>query len=310
MRRGILFSAVAALAIGAASVPSAQAATLPGGRPYFVVSLAHIDRTTPSANWVRLAFYRFDVSGGVTEGFWFWSSSDKDDLVAVTKVCDHNCTMFASPRFRSRGPRQLSGTYAVSGSRLTIRWSTGQREAWSLVPLDSLQEIDVVPSGSSYPITYGRGFGSTRGWASGATAGQIADAVRQRGGTWKLIGTQYQWMWQGPSHADSVQAQSNFNLGGMTRCSNTCAYIDNGKSTHYFATMSTSLPRTLMRETFMDSHRDATRCYERAPHPHPWSGLEVIDDAGAFRGWVSVETSLWANPSAYTDYMSVAWYIG
>jgi hypothetical protein len=86
--------------------------------------------------------------------------------------------------------------------------------------------------------------------------------------------------------------------------------MDNGTSTQYFATTSSTLPRKLMRETFMDSHRDSTHCYERTAHPHLWSGLEVIDDAGAFRGWVSVETSLWTNPRIFTDYMSVGWYTG
>lgn len=298
-----------AVAIGGSWATPARASVLPGGRPYFVVSLGHLDPATPKANWVRLAFYRFDTTGHVYEGFWFWDSSNKDELSPVLKVCDWNCTMFGAPRFQSTGPRQLSGSYTISGSRVDIRWTTGQREAWSLASMTGLERIDIIRSAFSYPVTYGRGYGSTKSWTAGATAGQISDLVRRRG-SWTLYGTQYQWMWQGPGRSNAVQSQSNFLLSNTIRCSNACSYMDNGTSSHYFATTSTSLPRKLMRETFMDSHRDATHCYQRTAHPHPWSALEVIDDSGAFRGWVSVETSLWANPALYTDYMSVAWYVG
>ena len=300
-----------ALFVGLQVMPQARATTLPGGRQYYVVSLGHLDPKTPASNWVRLAFYRFDANGTVAEGFWFWSSSNTDELGRVLKVCDWNCTMFGAPHFVSDSPRQLTGSYSVSGSTLLIRWSTGQREVWTLMSASKLEQINIVPSSSSYPVTFGRGFGSTRGWGSGASAGQIYDAVtRHSGSTWRLSGRQFQWAWQGPYAANAVTGSSDFYLADMTRCTSVCAYMDNGRASHYFATTSSSLPRKLMRETFMDSHRDATHCYDRTSHPHLWSGLEVIDDGGAFRGWVSVETSLWTNPRLYTDYMSVGWYTG
>jgi hypothetical protein len=311
MRIGIGSVLLALLvSLGIPSNVPANASTLPGGRAYYVVSLARLDPKTPPSDWVRLAFYRFDTSGTVTEGFWFWSSSNRDELGNVLRVCDWNCPMFGAPHFISDGPRQLSGSFAVSGSTLRISWATGQREAWTLVAGTKLQQMSILPSASSYPVTYGRGFGSTRGWSSGADVGQIYDAIQRHGGSWRLAGTQYQWMWQGPSRANSVSSQANFYLSDAKRCTSACMYMDNGTSSQYFATTASVLPRKLMRETFMDSHRDSSHCYQKTAHPHLWSGLEVIDDAGAFRGWVSVETSLWANPALYTDYMSVAWYVG
>jgi hypothetical protein len=82
--------------------------------------------------------------------------------------------------------------------------------------------------------------------------------------------------------------------------------------TLYYATLTPTLPRKLIRELFRDPLKNPN-CYQstqpNGAHPHLMPSLEVIDDSGVFRGWVSVEASLWPQPTKYTNQLGVNWNV-
>jgi hypothetical protein len=312
----VLFGTVLIPQPSAGALPTIN--PLPGGRSYYVVSLAHLDTRTPTQNWVRLSFYRFDKAGKAYMGYWYWGSNVRYGETEVLRTCPYNCPFYAVPQYVREGPKQLEGSYTVSGNQLTISWSTGAKEAWTINSSreDTLASLVLSPTKTNYPTTYGHGFGSKAGWNTGANSTAIYDRYRAkaRSGVWALHGESYQWLWQGPYRYNETRHTTGPTVFEPTikLCSHLCLTVDDGSASYYYATTSTSLPRKLMREMFVDSHK-VNNCYQSTQpngvHAHLIPALEIIDDAKQFRGWVSVEVSMWPNPEKYTNYLGVNWYL-
>lgn len=160
-----------------AAAPAQAAVALPGGRPAFVVSTltGPVNRIN-----VRVAKYQFARSGVVTQEYWSWRQNmitgkdqgywTKPSSGYSTYGCRFSCHIRTPVGFQSgRSGTPQSGRFSVSGTVLTIVWSTGVAERWRV--------------NTSQPTVAGLTLISTdrtaRGWGLGSNSG-LGRAVGMR----------------------------------------------------------------------------------------------------------------------------------
>jgi hypothetical protein len=303
---------------GQATGRATTATALPGGRTNFVVSVAHIDWKTPTKNWVRMAFYRFDSSGNAYQTFWSFTGLTDYGISTLMKACPYNCDFYTVPGFPTRGTKQIQGTYSDVGNTLTVDWGTGGRESWTVdTSLSGLAMITLNSAKTTYVVSYGFGGGSNASWTTGSSAGGIYQRYRAEAnsqGVWGLKGETHNWIYGGPMHFNEI-ASSASPVGfapKVTPCWGQCVSEDNGGATVYFGTAPAYNRRAMEREVFVDSHM-RNGCYQSsnldAVHPHVIPSLEIIDDNGVFRGWVSVEVSTWKDYHLNPNCLGLARYV-
>ncbi|MCK2215996.1 hypothetical protein MF672_019665 [Actinomadura sp. ATCC 31491] len=323
--------ATAATTTAAATAPAA--ARLPGGKTTFVVSQGHL-KTSSRQNWVRLATYRFATDGTVSAAGYLWWQRHPTARQRTGTVPDPSCTTKAGgsgtrPRacevltaggFTGAPGERRTGTYSVAGGVLTIRWKIAQTwtEQWYVrsAPDGRLARLDLKHSTLA---THGYGYGSNaaagtrramtsvrafRGslrqdltsWASGklvTSAGQPFghSAFRACAATTSCL-TYLQ-----PSSRGACQKSGGCpKYGGGTRANVSSIQ-------YYLTTISTSDRRDTLWHwctcLAMERHEF---CYTGNSHVKPL--MQIIDDTGAFRGWVGVEASF-STGSRATDMLAV-----
>ena len=325
----MIIAAVLAVCWGivAAGPASAASSGLPGGRPYYVVTLGKL-AAKAGDNWNRLAFYRFvadatGTGGDAYEGYWFWQfrpGQPNESTTAGVATCPYGCPFYASSSYAHGGPKQLHGRYTISGSWVTVVWDDVQhsQETWAVSSGASYAELSLVSS--TYHVSVGHGYGSAKAYDTGATMSAIYSSVRSG---LALSGKQTQWVY-GTVGAGVVNQTAvatgplRLNQPALRSCGRTCMTIDSGSqtdggTTYYFENLGgTALPRKDAEEMFRNSHRNGkTRCYVNSvilAHPHLVPSLQIIGDDGSWKGWVQVETSMWATWPTDPTYMGVSWY--
>lgn len=280
--------------IGAVAAPSAaaNAAALPAGRHIYTVALGHT--AADGTAWVRLAMYYFFADGTVNESFWYWNSSRVNGATNTgirTRCSTHDCEIRTAPAFQPGVPAKvLSGTYAVDNDLTTITWSDGSTENWRVTePTTTLSRFDFVSS--NYGVTGGYGFGSN---ASNNAFVDIASIPKLY-----YPGQYSQWNRRaGQSTGTAVTGTSGISFSAFQACTTNCATLLGAPTTACSScTSGNSSPiryymagagRRNFYEHWCTCLTSAT-CYTGGSHRKPT--LQVLDDNGAFHGWVGVEAS-------------------
>ncbi|MEV0614615.1 hypothetical protein AB0I81_14900 [Nonomuraea sp. NPDC050404] len=287
--RVLLVSAMTLLALPA--LPAQAAA--PAGMHRFVVAIGGL-KTSSRENWVRLATYSLTADGKAYESHFHWSQRVRVSR-SYTGVTGAGCGARACQVQTGNGfqatsfPKELSGTYTVTGSVLRISWTGNGWEEWTVSEPIPGQLAKLTYRGSSFGATHGYGYGSNATWVTRASMAQIAafDHARLKHDyhLWKTdAGTPYLdegagepfWM------RDWQRCSSGRCLGGVT--TGTDYYLATANAT------STDRRDTIWhwRRSLADGRGE--HCYTGNSHVKPM--LQIIDNSGGFHGWVAVEASL------------------
>jgi hypothetical protein len=256
-------------------------ATSPGGRGNYVTAIMSDDGTS---SWVRLAQYSFRADNSIRQDFWFWDQDTMTgwaDTGITTSGCPLDCSVRTAERFQygdSTYPRTLFGTYSVSENTVSVAWSSGSSESWSLTNQSTASRLALTSS--NYGATHGWSWGSTKGFSSYAT---IAEIMAHGG---KYSGPHQENNWGSTS-----SEPTSLDLSGFTMCNGNCLNLTNTTRKLYLAGPNDSRKTFYNRQTFAaDPSSDCIG--EGGGHLNPL--LQIIDDNGEFRGWVGVEASLYS----------------
>ncbi|SDL38932.1 hypothetical protein [Nonomuraea jiangxiensis] len=330
-----ILSFLLAIALLPASPATAavSAAALPGGKSTYVISQGHL-KAASQQNWVRLGTYRFATGGTVTSSLFLWWQRHPQARQRTGTKPDSSCTTTAGgkqtrPRaceiltaggFTGAPDESRTGTYTLAGNVLTIRWNIAQAwtEQWYVEPSPDgkLARLDLKQStlathgygyGSNAAVSTRRAMSSVKAfpgslrqdltsWANGKIVNAADDpfglsAFRACTGTTSCL-----TYLQPSSNGACQKAGGCPNYGGGTSA--------NVSSIQYYLTM---ISKTDRRDTLwhwctcLAMERDEF-CYTGNSHVKPL--MQIIDDSGAFRGWVGAEASF-STGSRATDMLAV-----
>ncbi|MET9431387.1 hypothetical protein [Streptomyces sp. NPDC003036] len=322
--------ALPASAVPAQAQAQAQAARqLPGGKVNFVVAVGHMTATS-RANRVRLGTYSFDAaSGTVAARIHRWDHTEPRARVGTGTVPDDSCsttspstsaTLVRTCEIQTAGgfaaePTDLgSGRYQLqtetvdgrTASVLWILWDTTplSTEKWAVETTSTLARLSFVYATDA---TTGYGYGSN----APLTTRQAMTAVRDhpaplhlQGQTWahdqvttagglfqhRSFQTCVRTTWclthLQPTSTRACQATGGCpNHGGGTPANVTSIQ-------YYLQSLSPQDRRdTLWHWCTCLALEQGRTCYTGNSHVKPI--LQIIDDAGTFRGWVGVEASFY-----------------
>ena len=294
-------------------------AAVPGGKTNFVVSVGAFAAGS-TTNWERIGYYTFHPSSmTVTASWWRWNQGSLRDIRVDTKIAAARCGAVTQcytrtpKRFLSGPNESMTGSYALNGTALTVSWPNGSttlREKWTVTALKkadgtadtSLVQLTWAGAGGGYGATGGYGFGSNASFAANATNADLMTAANK---------VAYHYEYSGIAAGKRTGGTSSLGLSVFHQCQdshclsattkgkpgNGCTYYPPGDSAAG-ATINYYLAQ------FANDRRDAYEhwyrclgynpktgqtCYKLNSHVKPM--LQVIDDAGRFRGWVGAETS-------------------
>lgn len=311
--------ALAAVLAGLGVLPaSAGGQAAPGGKTNFVVSVGGF-AAGKTTNWERIGFYTFHPSDGTVTGRWWrWNQGSQRDIRVDTPVAAAGCGATqcytrTMKRFRSGPTETANGKYALNGTALTVAWPSGSayvQEKWTVTRVTktdgstdgSLVQLVWNGVGRGYTATNGFGFGSNASLSANASAATLMRPANR---------VTYQYVYSGISAGKRTNGTSSLGLSLFHQCrdgrclgatsrraaGNGCTYYPPGDSP-------TSATINYYLAHFGGDRRDAYEhwfrclayrpktgqsCYKLNSHVKPM--LQVIDDAGRFRGWVGAETS-------------------
>ncbi|WP_146103764.1 hypothetical protein [Nonomuraea solani] len=311
----------------------ATAASLPGGKATYVVSQGHL-KASSQQNWVRLGSYRFAANGTVTASLHLWWQRNPQARQRTGTVPDTGCTTKAGgvqkrPRtcevltaggYTGAPDETRTGTYTVSGGVLSIRWKIAQTwtEQWYVKPSSDgkLARLDLKQSSLA---THGYAYGSNAALGTRRAMSSVKafpGSLRQDLTSW-ASGTIVNSANQPFGHSafrscatstsclTYLQPSSN----GACQKSGGCPKYGGGtkaniSSIQYYLT---TISKTDRRDTLWHwctclAMERGEFCYTGNSHVKPL--MQIIDDSGAFRGWVGAEASF-STGSRATDMMAV-----
>ncbi|MEO3796309.1 hypothetical protein ABGB14_39430 [Nonomuraea sp. B10E15] len=310
-----------------------SASPLPGGKTSYVVSQGHL-KAASRQNWVRLGSYRFAANGTVSAALYLWWQRHPKARQRTGTVPDPSCTTKAGgaasrPRacevltaggFTGGPSEKRTGTYTVAGDVLTIRWKIAQTwtEQWYVrrSPDGRLARLDLKRStlathgyayGSNAALGTRRAMSSVKAfrgslrqdltsWASGKLVNS-ADQPFGHSAFRACTGTTSCLTYLQPSSRGACQKSGGCpKYGGGTR--------PNISSIQYYLTMISKSDRrdTLWHWCTCLAMERREFCYTGNSHVKPL--MQIIDDRGAFRGWVGAEASF-STGSRATDMLAV-----
>ncbi|MEU6740907.1 hypothetical protein [Streptosporangium sandarakinum] len=301
------------------AIAAVSASPLPGGKTTYVISQGHL-KAASQQNWVRLGSYRFAADGTVSAALYLWWQRHPKARQRTGTVPDPSCTTRAGgvasrPRacevltaggFTGAPDESRTGTYTVAGNVLTIRWKIAQTwtEQWYVRPSPDgrLARLDLKQSTLA---THGYGYGSnaalgTRRAMSSVKAfpgslrqdltswagGELVTSGNQPFGhsAFRSCATTSCLTYLQPSSRGACQKSGGCpRYGGGTR--------SDVSSIQYYLTMISKADRrdTLWHWCTCLAMERGEFCYTGNSHVKPL--MQIIDDTGAFRGWVGAEAS-------------------
>ncbi|WP_113705225.1 hypothetical protein [Nonomuraea lactucae] len=332
-------AAFLSLVLAITIVPAQPAATvstlpLPGGKATYVVSQGHL-KAASSQNWVRLGSYRFATNGTVTAALYLWWQRHPEARQRTATVPDLGCTTKAGgsrsrPRacevltaggFTGAPDESRTGTYTVSGNVLTIRWKIAQAwtEQWYVRPSPDrrLARLDLKHSTLA---THGYGYGSNAALGTRRAMSSVKafpGSLRQDLTSWaggKLVASGDQPFGNSAFRACATTTSCLTYLQpssrGACQKSGGCPKYGGGtrlniSSIQYYLTKISNSDRrdTLWHWCTCLAMERGEFCYTGNSHVKPL--MQVIDDKGAFRGWVGAEASFSTTGSRAADMMAV-----
>jgi hypothetical protein len=282
---------------------TAHATDRPGGKESYAVTVGQVapKGTTPTGKeFSRLAMYYFDADGTVREAFWFWSWTVGYPAATVRTTsagCD-NCAIHTAGGFETGAAvKELTGKYTTSAGKLAITWSNGATENWVVASPEPGISV-IALTGSNYGANVGQGYGSNVRSTVAVPMNQIPkkkdvgrtafNAYDQDTG--KLVSG------AGTSGIDLTQPQ-------WQQCSTNClsaAFVITDPKSKACTACKPGEQRAIRyylaseggRKNFYEHFctcllQGKNKCFSGGSHLKPQ--LQVIDDAGKFRGWVGVE---------------------
>ncbi|GAA3670957.1 hypothetical protein GCM10022224_038980 [Nonomuraea antimicrobica] len=314
--------------------PQAAAASLPGGKASYVVSQGHL-KASSQENWLRLGSYHFGTDGTVTASFYLWWQRNPEARQRTGATPDASCTTTAGGSgtraracevltaggFMGAPDEKRTGTYTLSGNVVSIRWEIAQTwtEQWTVQgsPDGKLARLDLTHSTLA---THGYGYGSN----AALSTRRAMSSVKAHPGTLKQDLTS----WAGGKITNSMD--QTFGLSSFRTCSTTtscltylqpssnnackkesgCPTYGGGTSAnitsiqYYLIKLANSDRRDTLWHwcTCLAMERDQF-CYNGNSHVKPL--MQIIDDGGAFRGWVGAEASFSTSNSRASDMLAV-----
>ncbi|WP_162907027.1 hypothetical protein [Allorhizocola rhizosphaerae] len=336
--RGVVAAALAVTA-GAVFVPgSASAATLPGDKANYVVAMGHLADNF-RGNWVRLGTYEFKTTGTVTARMWLWSQTSPVSRVGTGTTPDSSCSttsgsstsrvrtceILTAGGFTSTAPETRTGTFTTSTQTVggvptqvvSISWQVSG--AWTdewYVRKDAGGLLSRLDFKYNTKALYGYGYGSN----AALTTRRAMSSVVAFPGTLQL--DQYGWSKDNVAYSDGVFQHTSFRTCDVTThcityvqpsssraCQNDGGCPEYGGGTgpnvtsiqYYISKMSSYDRRdSLWHWCTCLAMEQGRFCYTGNSHVKPM--LQIIDDTGAFRGWVGVEASFYPrDTSEYRD---------
>ncbi|WP_214325696.1 hypothetical protein [Nonomuraea sediminis] len=324
--RAALTAVLTALALLVTGVSSAGAtprqSSLPGGKANFVVSQGFL-RAASTQNWVRLGTYQFKPDGTVSANNYLWWQRNPEGRQATGVVPDSSCAtkaggsstrvracdVLTAAGFTGAPDESRTGTFSVAGDVVSIRWKIAQAwtEKWrvQVSPDGKLARLQFAGGtlatngygyGSNAPLSTRRAMSSVRSfagvlkqdlvsWAGGHLVNSAGQAFKQSAfrncatTTWCLTYLQ-------PSSPGACQKSGGCpNFGGGTKA--------NVSSIQYYLVRISNNDRrdSLWHWCTCLAMESKTFCYSGNSHIKPL--LQIIDDSGAFRGWVGAEASFY-----------------
>ncbi|MGW4794968.1 hypothetical protein ACWEPC_21410 [Nonomuraea sp. NPDC004297] len=316
------------------SAAAVSATPLPGGKSTYVVSQGHL-KAASQQNWLRLGTYRFAANGTASASQYLWWQRNPEARQSTGMVPDKGCTTKAGgsasrPRmcrvltaggYTGAPDESRTGTYTVSGGVLTIRWKIAQAwtEQWTVhsSPDGKLARLDL--KGSSL-ATHGYGYGSN---AAISTRRAMSSVKAFRGGLRQDLTS-----WAGGKIVNA--GNQPFALPSFRACTTTTSCLTylqpssnsacqkeggcptygggtkaNVSSIQYYLTKISNSDRrdTLWHWCTCLAMERREFCYTGNSHVKPL--MQIIDDSGAFRGWVGAEASFSTGSSRTADMMAV-----
>jgi hypothetical protein len=296
---GLLAAAVLPQVVVAAP---AGAATLPGGRSTYVVTMMD-GRINALA--VRLATYSFSTNGTVTERYWAWrqdSVSGKGNVKWTkpssgynTAGCTHACPVRTPVGFqKGAAPHVFTGRWTMqSHDELAIKWTpTYPLEVWHL---DSGQPGIVgarLVSGSATAV--GWGIGSNAPASRGVSLASI-----YRGGGW-ITGPFAENAYAPTTRHMSVGfSTADYTLCSTGRCLQSRKVTGDDKRSWYSSYFAAD-PAVDGRKVYWNNQTGVVQqlenpgsvCISASGGGHTNALLQALDDSGRFVGYVGVEASI------------------
>jgi hypothetical protein len=267
-------------------VPAAAgAAGAPNGRHSYVVALM---RNVGTESFVRLAQYTLRDDQTIRADFWAWNAQTlhpRTPTGYTTSGCANTCKVWTAEGFES-GPSTMLGVWSVSGHNLSVTWdTTGEAERWVMTNYETVTRIELA----SHPrATDGFGWGSTRGFTTAANMTTIHSKPGWYQGprvinNWGEVTTGTEALVIHPNDANYPNRLCNANCVNNSTVTNKIYLAGSGNDRKVYYNMQ-----------LFDV--DGQPCIgggsdNGAGHLKP--SLQIIDDAGQFRGLVTVEASLY-----------------
>jgi hypothetical protein len=336
--RAVLTTLLAMLILLATGTSSAGATSrqtaLPGGKANFVVTQGFL-RAASTQNWVRLGTYQFKTNGTVSANTYLWWQRNPEGRQATGVVPDSSCAtkaggsstrvracdVLTAAGFKGSPDESRTGTYTTAGNVVSIRWKIAQTwtEKWNvrLSPDGKLAQLQFA---SSSLATNGYGYGSNASLSTRRAMSSVrafAGALKQDLTSWSgnhLVKSEGQVFKQSsfrgcatttwcltylqPSSKGACQKSGGCpTVGGGTRA--------NVSSIQYYLVKVANNDRrdTLWHWCTCLAMESKTFCYSGNSHIKPL--LQIIDDSGAFRGWVGAEASFYSSGPRTKDMMAV-----
>ncbi|MFD1540810.1 hypothetical protein [Nonomuraea guangzhouensis] len=336
--RAVLAAVLATFTLLATGVSPASAAAslsaLPGGKANFVVSQGFL-RAASTQNWVRLGTYQFKTNGTVSANGYLWWQRNPEGRQATGVVPDSSCAtkaggkstrvracdVLTAPGYTGAPDESRTGTYTVAGGVVSIRWKINQTwtEQWRvrMSPDGKLAQLQFAKSTLA---THGYGYGSNASLSTRRAMSSVRafpGALRQDLTSWSgnhIVNSANQPFSQSsfrgcatttwcltylqPASKGACQKSGGCpNYGGGTKA--------NVSSIQYYLTKISNTDRrdTMWHWCTCLAMERKTFCYSGNSHMKPL--MQIIDDSGAFRGWVGAEASFYPGGPRTKDMMSV-----
>jgi hypothetical protein len=269
---------------------TASADEPPGGRRNFVVALM---RNVGTESFVRLAQYTLRDDQTIRADYWAWNAQTLHPRTPsgyTTSGCANTCKVWTAEGFEA-GPSTMLGVWSISGHNLSVTWNaSGQTERWVMSNHETATRVELA----SHPTaTDGFGWGSTRDFTTAATMTTIHGKPGWYQGP-KVVNN-YGESTTGTEFLVIQRDDANY---PDRLCNVNC--INNSTTTNKVYLAGTGKDRKVfynMQLFEVDSHAcigGGTNI--GAGHLKP--ALQIIDDAGEFRGLISVEASLYTKQRA------------
>ncbi|MGJ6969162.1 hypothetical protein ACSDR0_45460 [Streptosporangium sp. G11] len=314
----------------------AHAAALTGGKAYFVVALGHL-RATSHSNWVSLGSYTFGTNGSVSAAVHHWSQTTPVQRTGTGAVPSGGCSqpvstpsptlvrpceVLTAGGFMGAPNRSRTGTFGVADGVVTINWTDtqGGSQQWYVTDGPKMAALTYKYDTKAQQYGQGYGFGSN----SPFTERRAMSSVRSFPGTLKQDLRTWAHDQLGSSSGQTWTHTAFTTCTTTTWCltyrqPNSSAVCQQSGCPGYGGTPGgggdSSLQNYVVKVSSYD-RRDTywhwctclakgrgESCYTGNSHVKPM--LQILDDDGAFHGWVGVEASFSSIGAVSDDMLGV-----